>query len=107
MWLSPTQVVIIPVADRHIEYASFVEKKLCEAGLRIKLDSRTERMGNKIRQAQSMKIPCMVILGDKEVNEGTISVRLRSGEQRNNMETENVTAMLGKTVMDKNAEIKL
>jgi threonyl-tRNA synthetase len=107
MWLSPAQIVIIPVADRHVEYAGRVETIMIGAGLRVKVDGRTERMGNKIRQAQLMKVPCMVILGDKEMNESTVSVRLRSGEQRNDMALEELLAILHKIVIDKNEEIKL
>ena len=82
VWLAPVQVAIIPVADRHIEYASKLEAELKNDNVRVKLDGRTERMNLKIRQAQLEKIPYMLIVGDKEVAGNTVSVRLRSGEQQ-------------------------
>jgi threonyl-tRNA synthetase len=81
VWLSPVQVVIIPVSDQHLEYARSLEQDLKNAGVRVKVDDRTERMNHKIRQAQLEKVPCMLILGEKEVSSSTVSVRLRSGEQ--------------------------
>ena len=83
VWLAPVQVKIIPVADRHMDYAYEVEAKLKAAMIRTEVDNRSERIGFKIRQAQLEKVPYMLILGDKEVAGSTVSVRLRSGEQLN------------------------
>ena len=83
VWLAPVQVKIIPVADRHMDYAYEVEAKLKAAMIRTEVDNRSERIGFKIRQAQLEKVPYMLILGDKEVDGSTVSVRLRSGEQLN------------------------
>jgi len=80
VWLAPVQVVIIPIADRHLEYAREVESELNAQGLRIQLDERSERMNLKIRDAQLEKIPYMLMVGDKEVKSSTVTVRLRSGE---------------------------
>ncbi len=80
VWLSPTQAVIIPIADRHLDYARQVESKLKEKGLRVEVDARAERINLKIRQAQMDKVPYMLVVGDKEIAESGISVRLRSGE---------------------------
>jgi len=80
VWLAPIQVVIIPIADRHLEYAREVESQLNAQGLRIQLDERSERMNLKIRDAQLEKIPYMLMVGDKEVKSSTVTVRLRSGE---------------------------
>ncbi len=80
VWLSPVQASIIPIADRHMEYAAEVEKKLKAAGLRVKLDDRSERMNAKIRDAQKQKIPYMLVIGDAEQSEGKVALRLRSGE---------------------------
>jgi threonyl-tRNA synthetase len=80
VWLSPTQAVIIPIADRHLDYARQVEAKLKEKGLRVEVDARTERINLKIRQAQLDKVPYMVVVGDKEIEASGISIRLRSGE---------------------------
>jgi threonyl-tRNA synthetase len=80
-WLSPVQVKIIPVADRHLDHARRLEKEMKDKGVRVEVDDRSERMNPKIRQAQLEKIPYMVIIGDKEVADNTVSVRLRSGQQ--------------------------
>lgn len=80
VWLSPVQVAIIPIADRHLEYAGNVMKELKAAGLRVQLDDRGERMNAKIRDAQNQKIPYMLVIGDKEQEEGKVALRLRNGE---------------------------
>jgi threonyl-tRNA synthetase len=81
VWLAPFQVMIIPIADRHLDYAHQLEDELRNEGIRAKVDTRSERVNLKIRQAQLDKVPYMLIVGDKEVADSTISVRLRSGEQ--------------------------
>ena len=80
MWLSPIQVAIIPIADRHLEYAGKVLQELKAAGLRVQLDDRGERMNSKIRDAQNQKVPYMLVIGDKEQEEGKVALRLRNGE---------------------------
>jgi threonyl-tRNA synthetase len=80
-WLAPVQVKIIPVADRHLEHAREIEAQIKQRGVRVEVDDRSERMNLKIRQAQLEKIPYMIIIGDKEVGDNTVSVRRRSGEQ--------------------------
>jgi threonyl-tRNA synthetase len=80
-WLSPIQVKVIPVADRHLEYAKTVVDELKKSGVRVELDDRSERMNLKIRAAQLEKIPYMLIVGDKEAADRTVAVRRRSGEQ--------------------------
>ncbi len=82
VWLAPVQVKIIPVADRHLDYARKLEKQLKAKGARVEIDERAERINQKIRQAQLEKVPYMLIVGDKEAESGTVSVRLRTGEQR-------------------------
>ncbi len=81
VWLAPFQVMIIPVADRHLDYAHKLEAGLRDEEIRAEVDDRSERVNLKIRQAQLDKIPYMLIIGDKEVAASTVSVRLRSGEQ--------------------------
>jgi len=80
VWLAPVQAIIIPVADRHNEYAYKVRGQLKEAGLRVEVDDRNERMQAKIRNAQLQKIPYMLVVGDHEVEGGAVAVRLRSEE---------------------------
>jgi len=80
VWLAPVQAVVIPIADRHLDYALKLEAELKAEGLRAQADTRPERMNLKIREAQLQKIPYMLIVGDKETESATVSVRLRSGE---------------------------
>jgi len=80
VWLSPTQAAIIPIADRHLDYARKVEAELRKAGLRAMVDDRPERMNAKIRDAQNQKIPYMLVVGDKEEESGQVALRLRNGE---------------------------
>jgi threonyl-tRNA synthetase len=77
LWVAPEQVKIIPVADRHADFAKSIEKKLFDAGLRAASDLRSEKVGYKIREAQLQQIPYMLVVGDKEIESGEISVRSR------------------------------
>jgi len=79
VWLAPEQARVIPIADRHIEYAKQVEDALRQAHLRVSTDASSSRMNAKIREAQLMKVPYMLVIGDKEVEAGAVAVRLRSG----------------------------
>lgn len=79
LWLAPVQIHVIPIAERHIEYAAEVAAACRENGLRVELDARAESMQKKIKMAQTMKIPYMLIVGDKELQEKTVSIRSRSG----------------------------
>ena len=76
-WLAPVQVKVIPISEKHIDYAQSVAAKLQAAGVRVETDERSEKMGYKIREAQLQKIPYMLVVGDKEKEEGTVSVRSR------------------------------
>jgi len=80
VWLAPIQVMVIPVADRHLDYARKLEEELKSEGVRVGVDARSETVNLKIRQAQLDKIPYMLVVGDREVAVSTVSVRLRSGE---------------------------
>jgi len=79
LWLAPVQAVLLPISDRHLEYARGVRDQLAAAGLRVELDDRQEKIGYKIREAQLQKVPYMLVAGDREAAEGTVSVRSRSG----------------------------
>ena len=81
LWLSPVQVVVMPITDRVAGYAQEVADKLSAAGLRVETDLRNEKINYKIREHQGQKVPYMVIVGDKEAEAGTVSVRTRSGDQ--------------------------
>ena len=87
VWLSPIQAVLIPIADRHIEAAKEIADQLRKAGLRVMVDERSERMNAKIRDAQNQKIPYMLVIGDKEVENNQVALRLRGGENPGPMAT--------------------
>ncbi len=80
LWLAPVQAVVIPIADRHLEYARKVAGALRDAGFRVEVDDRGERMQAKIRDAQLQKVPYMLVVGDREAEAGTAAVRLRNGQ---------------------------
>ncbi len=80
VWLAPEQARVIPIADRHIEYAKQVEDQLRQARIRVQTDASSSRMNAKIREAQLMKVPYMLVVGDREAEQSAVSVRLRSGE---------------------------
>jgi threonyl-tRNA synthetase len=82
LWLAPVQVVVLPIADRHAEYATQVADKLRREGFRVDVDDRSEKTGHKIREAQLQKIPYMLIVGDRELESGAVSVRSRSEGDR-------------------------
>ena len=77
MWLAPIQVKILPIADRHLDYAYDLKRKLEAKGIRVELDDRNEKIGYKIREARLQKLPYMLIIGDNEVEKGEVSVRKR------------------------------
>jgi threonyl-tRNA synthetase len=86
VWLAPVQAVLIPIADRHAEFAHKVAATMKEAGVRVEVDDRGERMNAKIRDAQMQKVPYMLVIGDREVDAGAVSVRLRSEEDLGSMQ---------------------
>jgi threonyl-tRNA synthetase len=95
LWLAPVQVAILPLADRHLDYARHVADQLQAADLRVELDARVEKIGYKIREAQLQKVPYMLVIGDKEVAEGTVGVRHRAaGDLGPRLVAEFVTAAL-------------
>jgi threonyl-tRNA synthetase len=88
VWLSPTQAILMTVTDRQLPYAEDVYKQLTQKGVRVEKDFRNEKLGFKIREAQVQKIPYMLVIGDREVKEGSISPRKRSGETLKPMSVE-------------------
>ncbi|MEM9291447.1 MAG: threonine--tRNA ligase [Acidobacteriota bacterium] len=81
LWLAPVQAAVLPVSDRFLDHAEAVRKELFDAGIRVELDDRGEKLGFKIREAQLQKIPYMLVVGARESESGTVSVRLRTGEE--------------------------
>lgn len=82
VWMSPVQAVILPIADRHAEYAGKVAAELRAAGVRVEVDDRSERLPAKIRDAQLQKVPYMLVVGDKEIENGAVAMRSRSEAQQ-------------------------
>jgi threonyl-tRNA synthetase len=82
VWLAPVQAAVLPITDRHAAYAKTVAQKLTDAGFRITLDDRSEKVNLKIREAQLQKVPYMLVVGDREAEAGQVSVRNRKhGDQ--------------------------
>jgi threonyl-tRNA synthetase len=107
VWLAPVQVAVLPIADRHMDYANQLADTLKEAGIRVEVDARSERINQKIRQAQLEKIPYMLIIGDKEAAANTVSVRLRSGEQASNQPLEHFMESVRAAIVDRAKELRL
>ncbi|HEY2665861.1 MAG TPA: threonine--tRNA ligase [Actinomycetota bacterium] len=91
-WLAPVQVAVIPIAERHQDYAERVATALTDAGLRVETDSSDETLGNRIRKAQGAKVPYMLVVGDKEAGAGTVAIRGRSGDKRNDVALDSFVA---------------
>ena len=94
LWLAPVQGTVIPIADRHVDYANAVRDTLTAKGFRVEVDARGERMNQKIRTAQLRKVPFMLIVGDREAENGAVSVRLRSEENLGAMPIDDLVDML-------------
>ncbi len=101
LWLAPVQAIVLPIADRHVTYAAGVRQRLVEAGFRVQVDERQEKIGYKIREAQLQKIPYMLVVGDREVAEGAIAVRSRSGGDLGSQPLEAFIAAAHKEVHEK------
>ncbi len=97
-WLSPVQVKILPISDNQIEYAMNVKNELEELGIRIELDDRNEKIGYKIREAQMQKVPYMLVIGEKEVESKTASIRSRKNGDMGQMSIEEFKAKIKKEV---------
>jgi threonyl-tRNA synthetase len=107
VWLAPVQTVVIPIADRHLDYARKLEAGLKKEGVRGVVDARSETVNMKIRQAQLEKIPYMLIVGDREVAESTVSIRLRSGEQASAQPFADFKKKLKGVIASRSLELKL
>ncbi|MBQ2932185.1 MAG: threonine--tRNA ligase [Clostridia bacterium] len=100
-WLAPTQVKILPISDNYREYADKIFYELRDKGFRVELDDRSEKIGYKIREAQLEKVPYMIIAGEKEMNEGTVSVRSRKQGDLGAMTLDEFMAMLKEEIDNK------
>lgn len=100
-WLAPVQVKLLPIADRHYDYLKAVENKLEERGIRCEIDDRSEKIGFKIRSAQMEKIPYMLVAGDKDIENGTASVRSRKEGEQGAMSVDEFADMIEKEIKSK------
>jgi len=107
VWLAPVHAMIIPIADRHIDYASKVQATLREAGIRAEVDAGNERMNAKIRDAQLQKFPYMLIVGDKEVEADAVSVRLRTNVDLKSMPLVQFIEQVKEVIQTKSREVWL
>ena len=88
VWLSPVQVKILPISDAHLDYAESVKEELVKQGIRVEVDSRNEKIGYKIREAQMQKTPYMLVVGEKEIEEKAVGVRSRADGDIGQMKVE-------------------
>jgi threonyl-tRNA synthetase len=102
-WLAPVQAIVLPIADRHLDYAKTVQAELEAAGLRVEIDARSEKVNYKIREAQLQKIPFMLVVGDREAADGKVAVRTRKGGDLGARAVAEVVADIAKLVADKAA----
>jgi threonyl-tRNA synthetase len=100
LWISPIQAVVLPIADRHAEYAQTVVARLREAGFRAEIDERRENLNHKIRDAQLQKLPYMLVVGDREAESGAVAVRTRSGDNLGALSVEDLLARLRSEMPD-------
>jgi threonyl-tRNA synthetase len=104
-WISPVQAVLLPVSDRFAETARRFAARLTEAGLRVEVDDRNEKLGARIRRAEMQKSPCMLVVGEKETVAGTVAVRLRHGGDAGTLSIEEFIAAAGKAITEKRREL--
>ena len=101
LWLAPVQARVLPVSEKTLEYGRGVADRLLAAGLRSELDDSNEKLGYKIRQAQVAKVPYMLVVGEREAAEGTVAVRLRTGEERKGLPVDRLVAWLSGAATDR------
>ena len=100
-WLAPVQVKILPITDRHMDYACELKKKMFDLGLRVEVDDRNEKVGYKMREAQVKKIPYMLVVGDQEMESGTVNMRKHGEKDTATMPVDEFIAYIQKNIADK------
>ncbi len=98
VWLAPVQAIVLPISERHQEYANQVKQELEAEGLRVEVDERSEKIGFKIRAAQTNKIPYMLVVGDRESRSGEVSVRNRFEGDQGAQSLESFLELIGELV---------
>ena len=106
VWISPVQAQIIPITDAHFDYAHEVKRKLIHAGIRVEVADDNSRMNAKIRKAQKKKIPYMLVVGDKEMEAGTVALRMRNGEDRGAIPVDDFIALTKKVISARSSELE-
>jgi threonyl-tRNA synthetase len=106
LWLAPEQVRLLPIADRHVAYSEVVASRLREAGLRVTVDARPEKIGYKVREAQLWKIPYMLVIGDREQESASVSLRTRSTGDRGSMTVDTFVEMALRRVESRSLELE-
>ena len=104
VWLAPVQVKILPITDKHHDYAYELKKKFFDAGIRVEVDARNEKMGYKIREAQVKKIPYALVVGDQEVADGTVNVRKYGEKDSATMKAEEFLTMIEEKIATRNGK---
>jgi threonyl-tRNA synthetase len=107
LWLAPVQVKIIPIADRHNDYAGALLKKFRDLGMRVEVDGRREKMGYKIRDAETNKVPLILVVGDREVEQGKVSVRVHTLGDRGQMEVKEFLEKIWELIKNKSLKTEL
>lgn len=105
MWLSPVQAVMIPIAERHVDYANKVAAQLKAAGVRVEVDGRNEKMNAKIREHAMQKVPFLLVVGDKESEAGKVNVRTRGKEKTEDMAASEFVEKIRKLIAEKSANL--
>jgi threonyl-tRNA synthetase len=105
VWLSPVQTVMIPIAERHVEYANKVEHQLKAIGVRVEVDARNEKMNAKIREHAVQKVPFLLVVGDKEAEAGKVNVRTRGKEKTEDMPAPDFVEKIKKLIADKTSSL--
>jgi threonyl-tRNA synthetase len=104
VWLAPLQVKILPISDKFMDYASVVRKKLRSAGVRVEIDDRSEKIGKKIREAELSRVPYMLVLGEKEVNENKLAIRRQGKGDTGTQTVDEFTNMITAEIKNRSAE---
>jgi threonyl-tRNA synthetase len=106
LWLSYTHAVILPIStEKHLEYAEALQTEYRANNIRVEIDSAAETLGNRIRKAQAMKVPYMIIVGDKEMGNGIISLRTRDGQTINDMPINDFTSKVKERIDQKTLDL--
>jgi threonyl-tRNA synthetase len=101
VWLAPQQVAVLPISDKHLDYAREVYNQLFEKGVRAQMDDASESLGKKIRAAELMKVPYILVVGDKEVETGSVAVRSHKTKDQTVMSLEDFEVKIFKEIQER------